>query len=115
MAFSDDLKVLEQRLLDPALRMDEAFLTRVLADDYQEIGQSGRVYDKASTISKLAVASGFSGTRMITDFEAREVGPGLVLAIYRITETGTARSSLWRRVASEWELVFNQGTRPSQT
>jgi hypothetical protein len=114
MAFSEDLKALEQRLLDPALRADKAFLTRVLANDFQEIGQSGRVYDKASLVNRLPMDPGFSGTRTITDFEAREVGPGLVLAIYRIGETGTTRSSLWRRVTSEWELVFHQGTRPSQ-
>jgi len=114
MAFSEDLLALEQQLLDPALRADAAFLRRVLADDFQEIGQSGRIYDKASMINRLPMAPGFSGPRTIIDFEAREMGPGLILAIYRIAETGTLRSSLWRRVNSGWELVFNQGTRPSE-
>jgi hypothetical protein len=115
MAFSEELMTLEQQLLDPALRIDKAFLQRVLADDFEEIGQSGRLHDKASTMRDLPASPGFSVSPTIEGFKAREGSPGLVLTIYSIAETGTARSSLWRRTASGWELVFHQGTRPPQT
>jgi hypothetical protein len=112
-AVADELRMLEQQLLDPAMRADAAFLEQILADDFQEIGQSGRRYDKPTAMSELAVAPGFDGPRTILDFEAREVQEGLVLAIYVIAETATQRSSLWRKRGGMWQLVFHQATRPS--
>lgn len=114
-AVADELMALEQQLLDPAMRVDAAFLERILADDFQEIGQSGRRYDKPTAIRELVAAPGFDGARTILDFEAREVQAGLVLAIYKIAETGTLRSSLWRRRGGMWELVFHQGSRSSSS
>ena len=113
VTFTEEVQALEQQLLDPAVRADAGFLGRVLAADFLEIGQSGRRYDKSTTLARLQADPGFPETRTIADFEAREVGPGLVLATYRIAETGTVRSSLWRRAAPGWELVFHQGTRPA--
>jgi len=109
----DELRMLEQQLLDPAMRADTAFLERVLADDFQEIGQSGRRYDKPTAIGELAVFPGFDGARTILGFEAREIQEGVVLAIYTIAETATQRSSLWRKRGGVWQLVFHQATRPS--
>ena len=106
----EELSALEQRLLDPSRRADAAFLRMVLSDDFVEIGQSGRRYDKASVLMALAQDPGFPGPRTIADFEVRQVAPDLFLAIYRIKETGTERSSLWRKCAAGWEMVFNQGT-----
>ncbi|QIB33236.1 DUF4440 domain-containing protein [Ancylobacter pratisalsi] len=114
-ALADELRALEQQLLDPARRADAAFLERILADDFQEIGQSGRRYDKPTVVRELALAPGFEGTRTILDFEARDVQEGVVLAIYTIAETGTLRSSLWRKRGGMWELVFHQGSRPSSS
>ncbi|NLU42649.1 MAG: DUF4440 domain-containing protein [Firmicutes bacterium] len=53
-----------------------------------------------------------------TDFEARQIGPDVVLLTYRAAvrdrdmgrTTWTLRSSLWRRRDDEWQLVFHQGT-----
>jgi len=109
MAFAEELRALGQRLLDPAMRADAAFLGRILASDFLEIGQSGRKYDQPTIIKELKAEPGLAGPHTIVDFEAREAGPGLVLAVYRIAETGTARSSLWRRTTT-WKLVFHQGT-----
>lgn len=111
MKNTDELHVLEKELLDPAMRGDVAFLERVLAPDFVEIGQSGRLYDKAAVISALTDEPGFDGPRRIEDFSTRQIGSGLVLAIYKIPETATLRSSIWRQIEGGWELVFHQGTR----
>ncbi|MFK8250541.1 nuclear transport factor 2 family protein [Ancylobacter terrae] len=113
MDFADELKVIEQQLLDPSMRADAGFVGRTLADDFREIGQSGRIYDKPAVMRELRRAPGFEGARTLADFEAREVQAGLVLVTYRIAETGTIRSSLWRQAAAGWELLFHQGTRPA--
>lgn len=115
MTFAEEVKTLEQQLLEPAMRTDVQFLDKVLASDFLEIGQSGRKYDKPTIIKELKAEPGFAGTRTMVDFEAREIGSGLVLAIYRISETGTVRSSLWRKSAHSWQLIFHQGTRPFVT
>lgn len=113
MDFAEELRALEQKLLDPAMRAAADFVGCTLAEDFREIGRSGRIYDKPAVMSELRRAPGFDGARTLTDFDAREVQAGLVLVTYRIVETGTIRSSLWRKVAMRWEMVFHQGTDPA--
>lgn len=110
MNLSDEIRALEERLLDPGPRADVRFLDEILDGGFMEIGLSGRFYDKQGIIRSLGAAPGFSGPRTIVDFDAREIGPDLVLAVYRIAETRTARSSIWRRAGSGWRLIFHQGT-----
>lgn len=110
MSLSDEIKTLEARLLDPGPRADVRFLDQILDDGFVEIGQSGRFYDKQGIIRALEAAPGFPGPRTIVDFDAREIGPDLILAVYRIVETRTARSSIWQRTGPGWRLIFHQGT-----
>jgi hypothetical protein len=111
MTVSDEIATLERQLLDPAQRANAAFVEHVLAADFTEIGQSGRVYDKQAMLAQIRETPGLGGSRTLSDFSAREIGPDLVLAMYRIVETRTTRSSIWRKTAGGWEMVFNQGTR----
>ncbi|UWQ91757.1 DUF4440 domain-containing protein [Rhodobacteraceae bacterium M382] len=109
MSLVSDLKNLECELLDPVVRADPVKMHRLLADDFVEIGQSGRNYDKSGVIRMLAAASTSPQSVSIVDFEARSVGPGLVLATYQIAETKVLRSSLWRLSGQNWQMVFHQG------
>ncbi len=107
-----ELRELEVRLLDPKARANAEFLEQVLAEDFVEIGKSGRMYDKRTVIAELLEEPGFSGERSVTQFQTKQVVPGVMLATYRIEETGPVRSSLWRQTQTAWQLVFNQGTPP---
>lgn len=113
MSVSDEIESLERQLLDPVQRADTGFVERVLAADFAEIGQSGRLHDRQTVMAHLRDDPGFTGSRTLADFVVREIGLGVVLALYRIAETGTLRSSVWRKAAGDWEMVFSQGTRPS--
>lgn len=110
LSLRDEIVALEQRLLDPRTRADRAALEALLDPDFAEIGQSGRLWDRADVLSVLPDTPGFDGPRTVSDAALLEVGSGVALLTYRITETGTRRSSLWRRGETGWRLVFHQGT-----
>jgi hypothetical protein len=103
----DEIRGLEQSLLDFSVRSSPAELDRLLSDDFREFGSSGRVYTKDEIIRLLladpAARPGFS------EFRADFLAPGVVLATYRAA--GSLRSSLWRREGDRWRLFFHQGTR----
>ena len=102
---------LEMRLLDPRVRGSPDLLEDLLAADFVEFGSSGRVYDKPMVVEALRQDPGFDGPRTISDFSARPLSNSIVLVTYRISETGTLRSSIWRRDGERWSMVFHQGTR----
>ena len=103
------LRELEERLFTAGL--DE--LEKLLADDFSEIGSSGRLYDKEQAISLLT--GGHLNPFTATDFSLRPLVPGLVLLSYR-TDTKTSppitalRSSIWRLQNGKWQITFHQGT-----
>lgn len=110
---SDHLLGLEKRLLDPEIRRSADQLALLLADDFGEIGSSGRIFDRAAIIADLKKEPGFDNTRTITDFDVRLLSSSIALVTYRIRENGNLRSSLWQEQDGHWRLVFHQGTRPT--
>lgn len=107
---AQDLRALEARLMDPAVRRAPSEVDGLLADDFVEFGRSGRVYDKPTVIEALQRDPGFDAPRTIMDFEARALSPSVMLVTYRVRETGTLRSSIWRSNGEHWQMVFHQGT-----
>ena len=108
---SEELFALEERLLDPRVRRLASEVEKLLADDFCEFGSSGRIYDKAKVVEELQKDPDFDGPRTIVDFSARELSSSVALVTYRIRETGTLRSSVWRNDGKGWRMLFHQGTR----
>jgi ribonuclease HI len=114
---ADHLKTREESLLDPAVRRDPARVAALLAEDFQEIGSSGRVWTREQILDLLA--SEPTQTLSMEDFECRRIAEGVALVCYRSVridpdthERVTAlRSSLWTEKSSQWHLRFHQGTR----
>jgi hypothetical protein len=105
------IRRLEEALLVPEVRKSAAQIAALLADEFVEIGSSGRIYDKDQIIGQLQQESGEESLRTVSDFTARELADGLILVTYRIIESRTVRSSIWKRTNSEWRMVFHQGTK----
>jgi hypothetical protein len=105
------IRRLEEALLVPEVRKSAAQIAALLADEFVEIGSSGRIYDKDQIIGQLQQESGEESLRTVSDFTDRELADGLILVTYRIIETRTVRSSIWKRTNSEWRMVFHQGTK----
>ncbi len=105
-----DLRELEERLLVTSVRRSPEQLNFLLADDFIEIGASGRVYDKAAIIEDLQQETPAREKLTVCDFHVRMLSGELAQATYTITESNTRRSSIWRRRGNGWEIVFHQGT-----
>jgi hypothetical protein len=107
----------EQSLLDPAVRRNAAKVSALLAQDFVEIGASGRMWTREQIIDLLA--SEHFDPPAIENFECRQIAEGVVLATYRAVRTEptthsrsvSLRSSLWTNESGVWLLRFHQGTR----
>ncbi len=103
---------LERQLHDPAVRRNPALVSALLADEFQEFGRSGRVYDKAAILDLLASEPDPSEPLEATGFALTPVGRDVALLSYRSVRgaRATLRSSLWVFRAQRWLLLFHQGT-----
>jgi hypothetical protein len=115
---TEEIRVLEERLLDPSVRASSEQLNQLLADDFLEIGSSGFQYDKAEVVEALTSEAGTPPEFAMSQFQARPLSPQLVLVTFRaVKRTGSSeqvkyslRSSLWAQRSGRWQLVFHQGT-----
>jgi glyoxylase I family protein len=111
----DDLRRLEERLLRWSARNDADQLDALLADDFQEFGSSGRVFDKRGIIE--ALRGDEPVRRTMTDFGAVLLAPDVALVTYRVhrqapdgSAAASLRSSVWQRHGGRWRMRFHQGT-----
>ena len=113
---AEEIRRVELQLLDPEVRSSAAVLDRLLADDFLEIGASGRVFDKAQIIAALESGALLEAT--VEDLRVRFLAPGIALATYRLrsrtagneADRFSLRSSLWIFRSDRWQLRFHQGT-----
>ncbi|MEZ0472564.1 DUF4440 domain-containing protein [Luteimonas salinilitoris] len=105
---------LELALLSADVRASAEALARLLADDFREIGASGHLFGKDEVLARLPHESGVAFAAEA--LEVRELADGLAQVTYRVTRSAegetrrSLRSSLWRRDAVGWCMVFHQGT-----
>ncbi|MFZ0747052.1 MAG: DUF4440 domain-containing protein [Terracidiphilus sp.] len=113
----EQLRALEETLLDAAVRRDRARVSGFLAEDFVEFGSSGRVWSRDEVLDLLAT-EGYQPPLM-EGFECREIAPGIALVSYRTVLTDAAtgkrsvtlRSSIWSKGSGVWRVRFHQGTR----
>ncbi len=116
LALDELIQHLEERLLRANVRRSPQDLAELLADDFIEIGSSGRIYDRQTTIAELQHESPIEIS--LTHFQMRILAPDVVLATYHAVRSASApaqttqslRSSIWKRLDGRWQLVFHQGT-----
>ena len=110
----DDIRVLEERLLNPSVRRSKAQIDSLLADDFFEFGSSGRIWSREDVLKDFPTQKS-SGSFVIGDFEVRRLGEDTVLATYTLVVEGSAsvslRSSIWKKTGERWQVIFHQGTR----
>ncbi|CAN7288499.1 DUF4440 domain-containing protein [Rossellomorea sp. LjRoot5] len=110
----EQLHQLEENLLKPEIRSSKTELNRILADDFFEIGSSGKILYQDEEISE----EGIGLVKMTMDhFEVHPLSDEIVLTTYRIfneeTQQHSLRSSIWKWADERWQMVFHQGTRVS--
>lgn len=101
---------LERRLLDPVVRSDAAEVAAMLHPRFEEVGESGRLWDRETMIQSSESPS--DPPSDIDLLSAEAVSDGAFLLVYRTMSGGVERvhSSLWLRVNGRWRLRFRQST-----
>ncbi|TAM69061.1 MAG: ribonuclease HI family protein [Microbacteriaceae bacterium] len=101
---------LERRLLDPLVRADRAEVAMLLHPQFEEIGSSGRRFDRETVLQLLETNPVTNATFEAVTTDA--LADGVILLTYRSATDagGRLRSSLWLREGSRWRLRFHQGT-----
>ena len=86
----------------------------LIADDFSEIGASGRRHDRAAVLAILRARLDEPAEDRCecSDFAVRELAPDVHLLTYACDRPGrrTLRSTIWRRTADGWRAEFHQGT-----
>lgn len=102
---------LERELQTASCRRDQDRMRALLADDFEEVGASGRVWDRAAAL-ELVASEEDEAEIEVRDLTARVVGDGLVLVRWTSDRGGrrARRTSLWRSDPDGWRLVHHQGT-----
>jgi hypothetical protein len=105
---------LELALLDPAGRSDAVLLDRLIADDFTEVGASGRTFGKDEVLARLPSEIGISF--QAEDLVVKLLAPTVGLVTYAATRsadgvaTHSRRCSVWRFNQEQWQMVYHQGT-----
>src|SRR5687768_11724036 len=106
-ALLDEVRALEERLLDPEVRRNATAVGALLHPDFVEFGASGRTWDRQAMVAELARQPGEPVDAR--EFRATRLAADVVLLTYR---TGTSlRSSIWcRGEDGAWRIRHHQGT-----
>lgn len=105
---------LERALLDPEVRSNSQRLNTLLAEDFIEVGATGRAFGKADVLSRLPNESGITFTA--TEIQAYLLSPTVALLTYLATRshagetTHSRRSSVWVLSSHGWQMRYHQGT-----
>ncbi len=109
----------ERSILAALKRRDLSAVAAALADEFREIGKSGKSYSKAEIMDAL------KGPAAITDYSLEQfrllpVNARCVIVTYIATvrsrlqgkeeATRAYRSSTWIEQAGSWRMIFHQGT-----
>lgn len=111
------LQSLEERLLEHSVRQDSDSILQLLAEEFQEFGSSGRVYDREEILHALGTEP--VARLSLAGFRATMLSPSAALVTYESVhsdvsgkETGKAlRSSVWILRDGRWQMLFHQGTK----
>ncbi|MCB0337527.1 MAG: nuclear transport factor 2 family protein, partial [Bdellovibrionales bacterium] len=99
-----------------AVRMSQVRLEELIADDFREIGASGKYFDKSEVLKSLPSEE---PTKICSsDYEIFSLTPELAQVLYQswredddgVPVRKARRSSLWRQSGENWQMIFHQGT-----
>jgi len=113
---SNTIKKLELELLKPEIRKNKNSLDELLADDFKEFTSIGTVIDKKDVLKNLPKESLVKWK--VSNFKIKAIAQDIVLVTYKVQKIDlknkktivSLRSSLWRNISNNWQIVFHQGT-----
>ncbi|MBN8504947.1 MAG: nuclear transport factor 2 family protein [Burkholderiales bacterium] len=105
-------EALERALATPATRRDATRVLPLLHPEAQEVGRSGRCFNRVALLDLLATSPLDDEAVHMEAFTLQRLSTELALLRYRNRrgEQATERSSLWQWHEGAWRLRFHQGT-----
>ena len=99
----------------PELGTTRADFETMTAEDFWEVGASGRRYTRTYVLDSLErrYAAPHSDVWETMDFHCRRLAPDVYLLTYTLVQDKkrrTRRSTIWQRTAEGWKIVYHQGT-----
>jgi hypothetical protein len=98
----------------PGLGATREDYLRQTADDFWEVGASGRVYSRAEVIETLVARGNVDGDEQwtVSDAQCRRLSDDTYALTYRLDQDGrlTRRLTIWRREPDGWKILYHQGT-----
>jgi hypothetical protein len=84
------------------------------ADDYWEVGASGRIYDRDGVVRGLVARGKVPGDEdwIVSDVRVRRLSHDTYAITYQLDQAGrmTRRLTLWRKDPDGWKILYHQGT-----
>jgi hypothetical protein len=84
------------------------------ADDFWEVGASGRIYERDFVIDEVVRRGKVAGDEnwTVSEAQCRQLGPETYALTYKLDESSrlTRRLTLWRRDPDGWKILYHQGT-----
>ena len=114
-----EIRLLEERLANPGPDENAGTLGLLIAEDFREIGSSGRMFDAQTVLGALGTVAQRAGrgTISLEEFRLQKVAPNVMLTTYVAKSAAgpgwrppSIRSSLWCKRDGRWQVVFHQGT-----
>lgn len=110
----EELKNLEETLFRNNIRKSPAELSKIISDEFLEIGSSGNVYKKKQIIEDLQIENNIKIS--LSNFEARKLSDNIILVNYKSEKIDNGkkyfaiRTSIWKLNENGWQMIFHQGT-----
>jgi hypothetical protein len=109
-----ELRAKEPIFHRPELAASPADFAGMTADEFWEIGASGRRYSREYVLEMLEerLKNPVEDRWETSDFRCQELAAGLYLLTYTLRQGSrvTRRATIWRRSSAGWKIVFHQGT-----
>ena len=104
------IKKLEVELASKDTRRNKELLSELLAEDFEEIGKSGKIFSKSDVLASLP-NQGYQEIQL-SQFRFVKLVDNIVLVKYQssVNCRKALRSSIWVKLGRNWKLLHHQGT-----
>jgi hypothetical protein len=110
----DELRAREPLFHRPELGTSRADFAAQIAEDFWEVGASGRRYSRQHVLATLGVRWSLphADAWETSQFHCRQVGSDTYALTYTLRQQSrvTRRLTIWRKVDGKWKALFHQGT-----
>ncbi|MDO5630057.1 MAG: universal stress protein, partial [Mobilicoccus sp.] len=108
----EEVLELERATLSPEYRRQPGKVRELLADDFHEVGRSGREFVASDFADTVDAIDRPVSEKVVESMDARSIAPDVVLVSTTLLTDGhrSRHTSVWRREGRAWSMVHHQGT-----